>query len=79
MVAIVEGDSGSPPPGRSDYPLPAAYCLLPAQVMAKNPWMWKYSWHLSAMPGNRQILDFFTKAFCGSAFRQCIKDVRAAL
>ena len=44
------------------------------QTMAKNPWMWKYSWYLSAMPPIMKTMNFCTHRLCHRAFDRCLRE-----
>lgn len=49
------------------------------QVMAKNPWMWQATWHLTALAPVMVVLDALSRLACQSAFTQCIREHRPEL
>ena len=42
--------------------------------MAKNPWMWKYSWHLSAVIPCMHFCSFVGNLRCGRSMKRCLDD-----
>ena len=49
-------------------------------VMAKNAWMWKYSWHASnSIPPWRAFSTFCTEQLCKGGFRKLFEEVQPDL
>lgn len=56
-------------------PFPFSHFVQAYQHMAKNPWIWRYTWYSSAWAPNENFLNFASRVRCGSAFRKCIDEV----
>jgi len=59
----------------TDYcPFPFSHFVQGYQAMAKNPWIWRYTWYSSAWAPNENFLNFCSRVRCGKAFRRCIDE-----
>jgi len=44
------------------------------QVMATHSWMWKYSWHATAITPIMHTVNFVTTAICERSFARCLRE-----
>jgi len=44
------------------------------QIMAKNSWMWKYSYHATSIVPVMHTVNFFSNLFCKPDFERCIRE-----